>query len=407
MKKRFLSVLTLLAMLVCLIALPAAASGEEYTFTVLADGKPEAAVKPGDEVTVTLLVRRTDGKDFDLYSIQDYLCFDPEYLRFVDGSIETWEDSDGRSPVQASAIKFNAPADEFNRVYMNRSGGESAIAMKSPVTLVSFRLEALKNGRTEITHDTVEIFRYVGTLWSAAEENAVVTISDGSGEPVEPSPGPDVPTPPPGGGGSGGGSGDDGSGGGDGSGDGSDDREPLPFVDVNKDDWFYDEVYEAYFAGLFEGVEESYFRPYWDTTRGMMATIMRRYAGSPDYSYDGERYIDVSDGAWYADGIYWATEATVMDGYGEGLFGPEDYITREQFAAVLWRYAGRPATSCSLSKFSDASSASGYAVPALKWAVEKGILNGRSEDALAPTGTATRAEVAAMLTRFIALDKEA
>ena len=105
--------------------------------------------------------------------------------------------------------------------------------------------------------------------------------------------------------------------------------------------------------------------------------------------------------AWYADGVAWAAENGIVDGYGDGQFGPDDSITREQFAVMLWKYAGSPKASGQDLAFTDADQASGYAQEALCWAVENGIVSGLSDGSLNPQGQATRAQVAQMLKNLI------
>ncbi len=109
----------------------------------------------------------------------------------------------------------------------------------------------------------------------------------------------------------------------------------------------------------------------------------------------------MADGAWYTNGITWAAAQGVVGGYGNGLFGPNDNITREQLAVMLWRYAGSPAATNKELHFNDIDEAGDYALEALRWAVENGILNGYGDGRLNPAGLATRAQVAAMLMRYI------
>ena len=108
-----------------------------------------------------------------------------------------------------------------------------------------------------------------------------------------------------------------------------------------------------------------------------------------------------ANGAWYTEAIRWATSRGIVGGYGNGTFGPNDNITREQLAVMLWRYAGSPAATDKELHFTDADKASGYALEALRWAVENGILNGYGDGRLGPQGLATRAQVAQMLKNFI------
>jgi hypothetical protein len=113
-------------------------------------------------------------------------------------------------------------------------------------------------------------------------------------------------------------------------------------------------------------------------------------------------FADVSENSWCADAISWAAENGIVGGYGNGKFGPNDSITREQLATMLWRYSGEPTPTKTTLNFSDAGQASGYAKEALLWANEQGILNGMGNGILNPKGLATRAQVAQMMMNFIA-----
>ena len=112
-------------------------------------------------------------------------------------------------------------------------------------------------------------------------------------------------------------------------------------------------------------------------------------------------FSDVVSDAWYSEAVAWAAARGIVSGYGNGLFGPGDNITREQLAVMLWRYAGSPAATDKELHFTDADKASGYALEALRWAVENGILNGYGDGRLGPQGLATRAQVAQMLMNFL------
>ena len=161
----------------------------------------------------------------------------------------------------------------------------------------------------------------------------------------------------------------------------------LTFLDVADGDWFRDSVYAAAEAGLMNGVGDQIFDPNGDTTRGMIMTILYRLAGSPDKT---------GQGAWYDDARAWAMKTGVSDGTNV-----MQKITREQLAAMLWRYAGKPAADLTkLDGFADGAKVSAYAKEAVAWAIETGILTGRPGKLLDPQGFATRAETAAMFVRF-------
>ena len=171
----------------------------------------------------------------------------------------------------------------------------------------------------------------------------------------------------------------------------------LPFRDVRPEDWFYADVRYVYEAGLMNGTAEGLFSPDLFTSRAMIVTVLWRLSGSPVVNYYMP-FADVDQASWYAEAVRWAASCGIVTGYDNGNFGPNDPITREQLAAMLYRSAGSPEVTGSLS-FTDAASVSEYAVPALQWACGAGILQG-ADGALLPTHPATRAQTAAMLHRF-------
>lgn len=160
----------------------------------------------------------------------------------------------------------------------------------------------------------------------------------------------------------------------------------LPFTDVTAGDWFYDEVAYVYAEGLMEGVSDTSFAPDATMSRAMVWTILARIDGQT-----------ITGAAWADSARTWALAEGVSDGTD-----PSGNITREQFVTMLWRYAGEPASSYSLEVFTDAEGVSDWAAAAMAWAVENGIIDGVSDTAIAPQATATRAQCAAMLMRFVA-----
>lgn len=179
----------------------------------------------------------------------------------------------------------------------------------------------------------------------------------------------------------------------------------MPFVDVPGDAWYAGGVRYVYAHGLMNGTGNWRFSPNRTTTRAMIATILYRMEGSPRV-YGTSQFGDVEAGSWYEDAVIWATQNDIVEGYTSKTFGPNDPITREQMAAMLYRYADYCRCDMSagryvdLSKYSDMNEISDYAIPALRWAVGEEIIEGRTGKRLAPTDTATRAEVAVMLMRF-------
>lgn len=182
--------------------------------------------------------------------------------------------------------------------------------------------------------------------------------------------------------------------------------EPLPFGDVDDGDWFADAVRFVYENGMMNGVSETSFAPHATTSRSMIVTILYRLEGEPvvDYAMD---FTDVAGDAYYAEAVRWAASEGIVGGYGGGLFGADDAVTREQLAVILYRYAVYKGYDVSIGEdtnilsYADFADLSEYAIPAMQWACGAGIVNGTSESTLTPQGEATRAQVAAMLMRFV------
>ena len=171
--------------------------------------------------------------------------------------------------------------------------------------------------------------------------------------------------------------------------------------------WYYDAVAYVYEKDIMTGTNDgTTFSPTQNLTRGMMARILYNLEGSPDLNSEnlGYPFADVSGDAWYADGVYWARQNGIVEGYGDNTFGPEDPITREQMAAILYNYAKFKGedlnTSADLSTFTDGAQVSDWAVYAMKWAVAEKLIQG-SNNSLDPLGTATRAEVAQLFMNLL------
>ena len=175
------------------------------------------------------------------------------------------------------------------------------------------------------------------------------------------------------------------------------------FSDVTPGAWYTDAVQYAYDNGLMTGTSVTTFEPNTTTTRGMIVSMLHRLEGSPAVGIAD--FSDVAGGDWYADPVAWAASEGIVGGYGDGTFGPNDPITREQMASILYRYADYKgldvSARASLDAYSDADSVSPWASDVMSWAVSEGIISGMTEDTLAPQGTATRAQVAAMFQRFL------
>ena len=174
------------------------------------------------------------------------------------------------------------------------------------------------------------------------------------------------------------------------------------------DAWYAQAVAYVYRQGLMSGTAQDRFSPDLTTNRAMLVTILYRLAGSPAVD-GGSAFTDVSGGDWFASGVAWASANGIVTGYGDGRFGPNDPITREQMAAILYRYAGFAGQSTAgradLSGYTDAGQVSPYAAEAMGWAVDRGLITGVSAGTLAPGGSATRAQVATILMRFCQTDE--
>ena len=178
------------------------------------------------------------------------------------------------------------------------------------------------------------------------------------------------------------------------------------FVDVKKDDWYYDGVKYVYENDIMNGTETG-FEPNSNMTRAMLVTALYRMSGADNVSQD-ITYSDVSTDMWYYDAVKWATANNIVNGVGNNKFAPEEYVTREQLAVILYRYAKEPDadTFLTIDKFDDANIVSEWAFDAVKWAYGSKILNGTSETKISPYETATRAQVATMVMRYANMLKE-
>ena len=173
------------------------------------------------------------------------------------------------------------------------------------------------------------------------------------------------------------------------------------FSDVDAGDWYAEAAAYCRDNGLMAGTGETTFSPDTPMTRGMLVTVLYRLADSPSLENEnlGYPFADVPGDSWYADGVYWAQLNGVVSGYSDSNFGPNDPLTREQLAAILWRYAGSPAAEGSAS-FADESGIASWAASAVDWAQESGYISGVGGNRFDPDGTATRAQVAVILMRY-------
>ena len=182
----------------------------------------------------------------------------------------------------------------------------------------------------------------------------------------------------------------------------------LPFTDVSKDDWFEKAVRYVYTAKLFQGTSATTFEPDGTMTRSMMAAVLYRLSGE-QYTGSEVSFLDTVSGSWYSTGVSWGASKSLIQGYGNSTFGVEDPVTREQMAAILYRYAQYKGLDVSVGEdtnilsYTDAGQISEWAIPAVQWAVGAGLMQGNGNGSLNPHGYATRAEVAALLMQYAKL----
>ena len=509
--KRIISIVLAMLLATTLVA-PACAADDPFTMRLLADGKDADSVSVGDTVKVTLQLEKSAAESIDLYSIQDYIVFDPDYLRFVEDSVSVYTPPQSVNPLgSASALKFSASPIEYeNRVFFNRSA-QAAVNVPSAVTLVSFSLIAQKQGVTRITHDEIEIFQAVGDLAVVNAVPATVTITEkspsGGGESDVPSGGGGESGVPGGGGGEsgvpgggGGESGVPGGGGGESSvpgggggesgvpgggggggiapisnpvylpaqiengrvtansktanpgdavtitvtpdegyktdsvrvtdkngkdvpvtdnGDGTysftmpatsvsvepnivkDENIPVlktKFVDVPQGAYYYDPVYWAVDRGITDGIDATHFSPDGTCTRAQMVTFLWRYAGKPVPTGGENPFTDLKIGAYYYDAVLWAVEKGITLGTSSTTFSPDETVIRCQAMTFLWRYKGKPTPTYADNPFADVTETDYFYTPVL-WAVEKGITLGTSSTTFSPKDSCLRSQVVTFLYR--------
>ena len=176
-----------------------------------------------------------------------------------------------------------------------------------------------------------------------------------------------------------------------------------PFTDVKDNAWYAEAVQYVYENGLMAGVSSTLFSPNSTTTRGQLVTILYRAEGSPVVE-EKNQFSDVPTGKWYSKAVSWASANKIVSGYGNGRFGPNDGVTREQMVTILRRYAESKQIDtekkADLSSYTDYKAISTYAVTPMQWAVAEGIISGTSKTPLLPTGTSTRSQIAVVLKLF-------
>ena len=373
--KRLLNIFILVMVLLLSIS-SAAFAVTDYTFSLSASNT--SSVEVGDVISVTLTLTNNSDTDFTMYSMQDYIIYDSDYFSYV---------SDSEDTADELVISFPELSDSDNSAirvsYLSLDG--NGVDCDASTVLVSFKLKALQAGSTTVSHYLTEMSSRNATLYTTDTVDTSITIKTSSGSS---------------GGGSSGGSSSTTSE----SETEENDESTLDFSDVAEDNWYFDAVKFVVNNGLFNGVSNKGFEPQTNMTRGMLVTVLYRMEEKPDISDINSNFSDVVMDSWYEDAVNWASNNGVVNGYENGKFGPNDYITREQIVAILYRYCELKSYDITVkgdvSAYSDSGDIHDYALIPIKWALGNGLLSGRGNGVLAPSGNATRAEVATIIMRF-------
>jgi len=175
------------------------------------------------------------------------------------------------------------------------------------------------------------------------------------------------------------------------------------FTDTDSEAWYHDAVHYAVAKGIMKGVDNNKFEPFAKTDRATIVTVLYRLEGSPEVKTRGS-FDDVKAGLWYSDAIEWAVSNEIVLGYGDDTYGPDDVVTRQQMAAIFYRYAKYKGidvnADMSIGQYRDVEKISGYAYDAMNWTVDTGLINGTSTYYLDPLEDSNRAQIATIFMRY-------
>lgn len=392
----------------------------DYDFKMSAS---EPEISAGDTVKVSVLLEKTDGFDsFIMYAAAYSLIYDADFFTLVSDLECSSENEKGITYL----FNENSEREGWSEVDISVKSSEfEGKEWKNPSELISLTFRAEKVGASAIQCKNSAVGNIYGGNENCSSNNVTITVvknSDGIKNDTDSSNGSDIS----GAGsdlqngnasassGSGGGAsnltdnsqtnaGNENSTGGAADSVDTDLNASEIFSDVNESDWFCSAVSYAVSKGLFKGTSDDEFFPNGYMSRAMLVTALWRLEGSPSVLGDSE-FTDVAENSWYAEAVSWASKNNIVNGVAADKFAPNDNVTREQIAAMLYRYAqfaGKDISSGdTLNVFNDKDSISKWAQPAVKWAVEQKIITGVTESTLMPKSTATRAQAAAMLMRF-------
>lgn len=418
-------------------------AADSYTFSALANGKSNLTVKPQSEITVTLVVEKDDESDIDLYSLQDYLVFDPEYLRY-ESAVSITDDSAGftSNVFKTSIVNLTGKPD---RLYISRASTTNAIKFGSSFTAVTVTFTAIKEGVTTISHDTIEMLDKDRNKESITSNDAKITIRSSTGgngtvsikysinideniengkvecdEEASPAGETIFITPTPA------------------NGykvskvtvinkndkqvnvlqkDGKyfftmpnssvtvyaefvvdPDYKKTPFEDVPNDEYYTDAVEWAASNNITTGTSDTTFSPEFGCTRAQIVTFLWRVAGCPKPKTSNMPFEDVTADMYYYDAVLWAMENKITKGTSDTTFSPDDTCTRAQCVTFLWRIEDEPKADTP-NPFKDISSDE-YYYDAVLWAVKHQITLGTSATTFSPDDTCSRAQIVTFLFRF-------
>jgi hypothetical protein len=372
MKRAFPILLCLTLIFAPIGAALAVNSDMSFEYALTANGGASATVAPGDVFAVSLTLSRADvTQGYPMYAVQGNIRYDSGFFELVPGSMES------AGGVRADTVELGGSWDGWTGVsasaYSTRPEGE---AWQNTVVMVTFRLKALRVGASTIFSEDCVVSTADGLDgYSVTSNNATVTVKSGGGN-----------------------------------------GKPTEFDDVPAGAWYEEAVSFAAREGLFTGISENLFAPNGAMTRAMLVTILYRNEGkTTPYTVgggvpDATPFTDVPTNQWYTDAVKWAAANGIVNGVGGNKFAPDAPVTREQFATILYNYAkfvgvdahiDPPSDGANLTGYTDASQISDWASEAMRWAVGAGLITGRTTTTLAPQGSATRAEAAVLLMRYI------
>ncbi len=402
-RKRYAGVLAALILTgwICLSsALPAAAGREpgKYLLELLADGKEAVQLSTEETLELTVTLRLPQEQESAvIYAMQDELVFDGTALELVQGSIEAAQGFD----VSLSRLGDGV---SWRMIVSRMETNEQGLPVEDGMQLVRFKVCALKAGDTAAKSQNAKIHDAAGNELPVLANEVSVSVKSAA-PPQE---------------------GEDGGGGGGGGGAAPEPQEPQPqepqgtgetapeagqeqdvpaFDDVEQDAWYYEAVYRCARESLMTGTAQNLFSPELPMSRAMLVTALCRMQGEPQSELESLPFEDVDPQAWYFRPVLWGVEQDIVRGVGQNRFAPDDAVTREQLAVLLYRMAEQVSEQAleggELDPFEDAQEVSSWAREGMSWALREGIVTGRGQGILAPGDSASRAEVAAMLCRFL------